>query len=126
MNPVLPDNWLQVLGTAASAQVNQRVHQQLHAIVSLRDALEPQVGPLVLIFPGKGPFDTHQQRRDGCVEEALASALRVLTVPGMLWDVGEQARIAYALALVRGSKATIAGEVGASQGAHALLGPYIG
>src|SRR6266571_4528577 len=108
-------NWLQVLGTAELAQIDQRVRQQLHAIVPLLDALEPQEEPLELIFPGKGPFDTHPQRMDRFIEEAFASALRALTVPGILWDVGDQARIEYALPIVRGIKAAIEVERGASQ-----------
>jgi hypothetical protein len=78
---------LQVLGPAERSQIDQRIRQQLHAIVPLLDALEPQEEPLELIFPRKRPFDTPPQRMDGFVEEALASSLRALTVPGILFDI---------------------------------------
>ena len=55
----LPCNWLQVLGTAELSQINQRVRHQLHAIVPLLDAFKTQQQPLELIFPRKGPLDTH-------------------------------------------------------------------
>ena len=56
----------------------------------LLDAFKSQKEPLALVFPGKGPFDTHPQRMDGFVEEAFASALRGLAVARMLFDVGDQ------------------------------------
>jgi hypothetical protein len=52
---------------------------------------------------------------DGFVEEAFASALGMLAVPAVLWDVGDQARIENALAIVRRVKATIEVEIGASE-----------
>ena len=58
-------NWLRVSGTAERSQIDQGVRHQLHAIVPLLDALEPQQEPLELIFPGKGPFDTHPQWTSG-------------------------------------------------------------
>ena len=61
-------NWLHVLGTAEVSQIYQRVCHQLHALVSLRQVFKPQQQPLARICPGKGPFDTHPQRMDGCVE----------------------------------------------------------
>jgi len=54
--------------------------------------------------------------------QALASALGALTVPGILGDVGDQARIEDALPIVRGIKAAIEVEVGASQVEPDLLG----
>ena len=56
--PLLPLNWLQVLGTTELSQINQRVRHQLHAIVPLLDAFKSQKQPLELIFPRKGPLDT--------------------------------------------------------------------
>ena len=108
-------NWLQVLGTAELSQIYQCVCHQLHAIVSLLNVLKTQQQPLELIFPGKGPFDTHPQRMDGFVEEAFASALGRLSVARILCDVGDQARIEYALPMVCGINATIEVEMGTSQ-----------
>src|SRR4029453_8999926 len=81
----------------------------------LLHVLKTQQQPLELIFPGKGPFDTHPQRMDGFVEEAFASALGRLSVARILCDVGDQARIEYALPIVCGIKATIEVEIGTSQ-----------
>src|SRR5712691_4287079 len=59
---------------------------------------------------------------DGFVEEPLASALGVLAVAGILWDVGDHAGIENALPIVRGIKAAIEVEVGSSQVQPDLLG----
>ena len=59
---------------------------------------------------------------DGFVEEAFASALGVLAVPGILCDVGDQARIENALPIVRRIKATIKVEISASQVQPNLFG----
>jgi hypothetical protein len=91
---------LQVLGPAEVSQIYQRVCHQLQAIVSLLHVFKTQQQPLELIFPGKGPFDTHPQRMDGFVEEAFASALGRLSVARILCDVGDQARIEYALPIM--------------------------
>ena len=40
--PLLPDNWLQVLDTAESSQVDQCVGHQLHAIMPLLDTFETE------------------------------------------------------------------------------------
>jgi hypothetical protein len=56
---LLLNNWLRVLGTAESSQVDQHVCQQLHAIVPLLDAFKAEQQPFKLIFPRKGPLDTH-------------------------------------------------------------------
>jgi hypothetical protein len=52
-------NWLRVLDTAESSQVDQRVCQQLHPIVALLDALKPHQQSLEFVLPRKGAFDTH-------------------------------------------------------------------
>ena len=52
---------------------------------------------------------------DGSIEEPLASALGVLAVAGILWDVGNQTHIENALAIGEGVKATIKVEVGTSE-----------
>jgi hypothetical protein len=79
--------------------------------VPLLETFKPEQQSLELIFPGKGPLDPHPQRMDGLVEEALASTLRVLTVPRILWDVGDQACIEDALPIACGIKAAIEVEV---------------
>src|SRR5436190_1330656 len=94
-----PFNWLRVLDTAERSQIDQRVCHQLHAIVPLLDAFKSEQQPLELIFPGKGPFDTHPQRIDRGVEEPLAAALGALAVAWVLFDVGNHARIENALAI---------------------------
>ena len=52
-------DWLRVLGTAESSQVDQRVGQQLHAIVSLLEAFKAEQQPLEFVLPGKGALDAH-------------------------------------------------------------------
>src|SRR5437016_13996227 len=100
-------NWLQVLDTAERSQVDQGICHQLHPIVPLLDAFKSEQQPLELVFPRKGALDTHPQRMDGFVEEAFASALGVLAIPGILFDVGDQARIENALAICSGVKAAV-------------------
>ena len=72
-------------------------------------------GRTELVFPRKGPLDPHPQRMDGSIEEPLAAALGVLAVAGILWDVGDQARIENALPIVRRVKAALEVEIGASE-----------
>src|SRR6266852_8505059 len=69
-------------GTAERSQIQQRVSHQLHAIVPLLDAFKSEQESLELVFPRKGPFDTHPQRMDGFVEQPLAPALGRLAVEG--------------------------------------------
>jgi hypothetical protein len=52
-------NWLQVLGTTELAKIYQRVCQQLHAIMPLLYTFKSQQQSFELIFPCKGPLDTH-------------------------------------------------------------------
>ena len=108
-------NWLRVLDTTERSQVDQRIRHQLHAIVPLLDAFKSEQQPLELIFPGKGPFDTHPQRMNRGVEEPLASALGALAVARILWNVGDQARIEDALPIVRRIKAAIKVEIDTSE-----------
>src|SRR5216684_3308 len=58
-------NWLRVSDTAERSQVDQRIGHQLHAIVPLLEAFKAEQQPLELVFPGKGPLDTHPQGIDG-------------------------------------------------------------
>jgi hypothetical protein len=83
--------------------------------VPLLDTFKPEQQSLEFIFPGKGPLDPHPQCMDGFVEEALASTLRVLTVPRILWDVGGQACIEDALPIACGIKTVIEVEVGSTE-----------
>src|SRR5439155_16265224 len=82
---------------------------------SLLDTFKSEQQSLELIFPGKGALHAHPQRMDGFVEEAFASAFRGLAVAGILFDIGEQAGIANARAIVRGIKAPIKVERGPSE-----------
>ena len=86
-------NWLRVLGTAERSQIHQGVRHQLHPVVPLLDTFKSEQEPLELIFPRKGPFDTHPQGMDGFIEEPLPSALGRLAVARILFDVGDQARL---------------------------------
>jgi hypothetical protein len=108
-------NWLQVLGPTERSQVDQGIGHQLHPIVPLLNTLKPQEEPLELVFPGKGPFDTHPQRMDGFVEEAFASTLDSLAVARILFDIGDQACVKNALAIACGIKAAIEVEVGSTE-----------
>jgi hypothetical protein len=84
-------NWLRVLGTAELAQIDQRVCQQLHAIMPLLYTFKAEQESLEFIFPCKGALDAHPQRMDGCVKEAFTSALGRLAITGMAL-VGFQGR----------------------------------
>jgi len=55
----LPINWLRVLDTAERSQIDQGICHQLHPIMSLLDAFKSEQQPLELVFPRKGPLDTH-------------------------------------------------------------------
>ena len=79
-----------VSGTAELAQIDQRVGQQLHPIMPPLDTFKSDQQSFELIFPGKGPFDTHAQRMHRGIEEPLASALGALAVARILGDVGNQ------------------------------------
>jgi hypothetical protein len=57
----------------------------------LLDTFKSEQQPFKLVFPRKGALDAHPQRMDGFVEEAFASALRGLTVAGILFEIGDQA-----------------------------------
>jgi hypothetical protein len=59
---------------------------------------------------------------DSGIKQAFATALGTLAVPAVLWDVGDQARIEHALAMVRRINATIEVEIGASEVQPNLFG----
>ncbi len=118
----LPINWLRVLGTAERAQIDQCIRHHLHAIVPLLDPFKAEQQSFELIFPGKGAFDAHPQHMNRSVEEAFAPPLGGLTVAGIFLDIGDQAGIENALAIVRGVKAAIKVEIGPSQVQPNLFG----
>ena len=117
--------YLRVLGTAELAQIDQRVGQQLHAIMPLLDTFKSEQEPLERIFPGKGALDTHPQRMDGFVEEPLPAALGGLAIAGMLFDIGDQAGIENALAIAGGITAAIEVEICALQVYTHLFGDLL-
>ena len=68
-----------------------------------------------LIFPREGPFDPHPQRMDRFIEEPLPSTLGGFAIAWVFFDVRNHAHIENAFAVVRGIKAAIEVEIGASQ-----------
>ena len=62
---------------------------------------------------------------DGGVEQALPPALGVLTIPGVLWNVGDQAGIENALPIAGRIKAAIEIEIGTSEVQPDLSFPII-
>src|SRR4026209_551451 len=90
-------NWLQVVGPAERAQIDQRVRHHLPPIVPRLDTFKASQQPLQFILPGTGPFDTHAYRMDGGVEEAYASTRCRLPMARVFLDVGTHARIENAL-----------------------------
>ena len=108
-------NWLRVLDTAERPQIDQGICHQLHPIVSLLDAFKSEQQPLELVFPRKGPFDSHPLRMDGFIEEPLAAALGGFAIAGILFDVGDHACIEKARAIRSGVKAAVEIDIGASE-----------
>src|SRR2546423_11810624 len=121
----LCDNWLRVLDTAERSQVDQRIRHQLHPIVPLLDAFKAEQQPLEFVLPRKGPLDTHPQRMDGGVEQPLPPTLGALAVAGILWDIGDQARIEDALPIVYRIKTAIEIEIGPSEVQPDLCGHFL-
>jgi hypothetical protein len=115
-------NWLRVSDTAERSQVDQRIGHQLHAIVPLLDAFKSEQQPLELVFPGKGPLDTHPQGIDGGVEQPLAPALGALAVAGVLFDVGDHTGIEDRLAISSGIKAAVEIDISTSEVQPDLFG----
>src|SRR4029450_10243080 len=118
-------NWLRVLGTAELAQIDQRVCQQLHAIMPPLDTFKSEQQSFERIFPRKGPLDTHPQRMDGGVEQPLPPALGALAVAGILWNIGDQARIEDALPIVCRIKTAIQIEIGTSEVQPDVFGHFL-
>lgn len=90
--------------------------------MSLLDAFKPEQQPLELIFPRKGPLDTHSQGMDDGVEQPLAPALGALAVAGVLFNVGDHACIEDALPIRSGVKAAVEIDLSASQVQSDLFG----
>ena len=78
------------------------------------DVFKSEQPPFALILPRTGALDVHPQRMDHFIEEAFASALGGLAIPRILFDVRDHAGVENALAIVRGIKAPIEVEIGAS------------
>jgi hypothetical protein len=115
-------NWLRVLDTAEGSQVDQRVGHQLHTVMPLLDTFKAEQQLFEFIFPRKGALDAHAPCMDRGIEEPLAAALGTLVIPGILWDVGDQARIENVRAITCGIKATIEVEIRASEVQAHLFG----
>ena len=60
-------NWLQVLGTTETPQIDQGVRHQFHPVVALLDVLETQQQPLAFVLPRKRPLDTLPSRMVLCL-----------------------------------------------------------
>src|SRR5215211_7074146 len=88
----------------------------------LLDTFKAKQQSFELVFPGKGRLETHPQRRAGFVEEAFASALRGLTVAGVLFDVGDHASVENTLAIRPGVKAAVEIDIGPSEVQPDLFG----
>jgi hypothetical protein len=111
----LSHNWLRVSDTTERSQVDQRIGHQLHAIVPVLETFKAEQQPLEFVLPRKGPLDTHPQGMDGGVEPPLASALGVLAVAGVLFNVGDHPRIENALTIRFGVKAAVEIDLSASE-----------
>jgi hypothetical protein len=93
--------------------------------VPVLDTFKTEQQPLEFVLPRKGPLDTHSQRMDGGVEQPLPPALGVLAVAGILWDIGDQARIEDALPIVCRIKTAIEIEIGPSEVQPDLFGHFL-
>jgi hypothetical protein len=49
-------NWLRVLGTTETPQIDQGVRHQFHPVVALLDVLETEQPPLEFVLPCKRPL----------------------------------------------------------------------
>ena len=63
----------------------------------LLDTFKSEQQPFEFVLPRKGPLDPHPQGMDGGVEQPLPSALGVLAVAWVLFDVGDHPRIENAV-----------------------------
>jgi hypothetical protein len=75
--------------------------------VPLLHTLNTPEEPLALVFPRPRPLHMHASRMQRGVAHPVASALRPLAIAGRLGEVGEQACIAHARAIMRGIKASL-------------------
>jgi hypothetical protein len=111
----LSTNWLRVLGTAELPHIDQGVCHQFHAKMPLLDVFKPQEEPLEFILPRECPIHTSPQGMDGGIEEPFTPSLGALAVAGMLFDIGDHARIENTLTIVRGIKASVEIQIGSSK-----------
>src|SRR5262245_25402896 len=115
-------NWLRVSDTAERSQVAQRIGHHLHAIVPPLDTCKAEPQAFARIFPRKGPLDPHPPGMEGGVAEPRAPALGALAVAGILWNIGEQARLEDARPIVCRIKTAIQIARGPSEVSPALFG----
>ena len=108
-------NWLRVLGTAELPHIDQGVCHQFHAKMPLLDVFKPQEEPLEFILPRECPIHTSPQGMDGSIEEPFTPSLGALAVAGILFDIGDHARIEHTLTIVRGIKASVEIQIGSSK-----------
>ena len=77
---LLPNNWLQVLGTTETPQIDQGVGHQFHPVVALLEVLETEEQPREFVRPRKRPLDALPYGMDRSVEQPLAPTLGGLAV----------------------------------------------
>ena len=104
-------NWLRVIDPAELPPLDQGLGHQLHPLGARLDTFKAPP-PFDFVRPRPGALATPPPRLDGGVAAAVAAALGVLAVPGLLGEVGEHARMVHALARHSRSKAAGAWAVG--------------
>jgi hypothetical protein len=118
-------NWLRVSGPAELPQIDQGVHHQLHAKMSLLNMFKPQEQPLEFVLPCERPIDSGSQGMNGGIESPLPPTLRGFAIARILFDVGDHACIENAFAIVRRIKARIEIDIGAFQVQIDLFGDLL-
>jgi hypothetical protein len=92
-------NWLQVLGTTETPDIDQGVRHQFHPVVALLDVLETEEQPLEFVLPRKRPFYSLASRMNRFIEQPLAPALGTFAMARILLDVRNHPRIEDCLAI---------------------------
>jgi hypothetical protein len=80
--------------------------------MSLLQVFKPQEQPLEFVLARKGPIDPRPQGMNGSVESSLSSTLRVLSMTRILLNIGDQASIEHARAIVFGIKSRVEIQIG--------------
>src|SRR6266850_4236345 len=83
--------------------------------MALLHVFKPKEQPLECILPGECPIDASSQGMDGGIEEPLASSLGALAVAGILFDIGDHARIEDQLPIALGIKSRVEIEISPSK-----------